>query len=282
VTFGPLSDSCTNARRRLRKTRPIPYALRGKLFDETGLPLATHHSTKKGRRYRYYVSPPTTAEGDQAETHGNRPAWRLSAREIEALIEKGIAQLLSEPARLAQAAIESGIAESAVPRLIERSTEAAAKPMELLERAELHPNHVALWLDPAGIADGVAGCVRHDVSMEIRRRGVETRLVLAIDGAASTGAAADPALVKALVRARVWFSELAEGRFHSLQELGRQEGVGDRYLGAIMPLAFVSPRLTRQILEGQHPPDLTADRLIKRIELPLDWESQDAALGYSK
>ena len=52
----------------------------------------------------------------------------------------------------------------------------------------------------------------------------------------------------------------------------------DRYLGAIMPLAFVSPKLTREILEGRHPIDLTADSLIKRVDLPLDWQDQKKVL----
>ncbi len=274
-----IGRSTESERRGLRRARPIPYPLRGKLFDETGTPLATNHATKSGRRYRYYISAGTPPKGGHAEPRENRPTWRLSAREIESLIERGIRHLLSEPARLAQAAIESGIAESHVPRLIEQSTRAATKPLQILERAEIHPGCVALWLKPSGIADGVVGCIRHDVPMEIRRRGVETRLALASDGAEATGGASDPALVKALARARAWFSELAEGRASSLEELGRREGVSDRYLGAIMPLAFVSPKLTREILEGRHPIDLTADSLIKRVDLPLDWQDQKEVLG---
>ena len=45
-----------------------------------------------------------------------------------------------------------------------------------------------------------------------------------------------------------------------------------------MPLAFVSPNLTRKILEGRQPIDLTADSLIKRADLPLDWQDQKEVL----
>ena len=275
-----IGRSTESERRRIRKTRPSPYALRGKLFDETGVALETTHSTKKGRRYRYYLSPATTPEGDQTETHGNRPAWRLSAREIESLIERGIAQLLSDPASLAQAAIESAIAESDVPRLMERSMKASAMPMELLERAELHPNYVALWLDPTRIVDGVAGCIRHDLPMEIRRRGVETRLVLAGNGSAPTDAATDPALVKTLVRARGWFSELSQGHARSLEEIGRREGVSDRFIGALMPFAFLAPEVVSRILSGTQPVELTSETLMKRVDLPFAWTEQEAILGF--
>ena len=153
--------------------------------------------------------------------------------------------------------------------------------MTLLERAELHAGHVAVWLAPSKIADGVVGCIRYDVPMEIRRKGVETRLVLEGDGATSAPSSIDPALTKVVARARAWFSELAEGRASSLEELGRREGLSDRYLGAIMPLAFVSPKLTREILQGRHPVDLTTDSLIKHTNLPLDWHKQNALIKFA-
>ena len=49
--FGRSTES---ERRGVRKKKPIPYPLRGKLFDEMWVPLAANHATKAGRRYRYY------------------------------------------------------------------------------------------------------------------------------------------------------------------------------------------------------------------------------------
>ena len=49
--FGKSTES---ERRGVRKKKPIPYPLRGKLFDEMWVPLAANHATKAGRRYRYY------------------------------------------------------------------------------------------------------------------------------------------------------------------------------------------------------------------------------------
>lgn len=274
--FGKSTES---ERRGKRKAKPIPYPLRGKLFDEAGVELRGDSSKKGGRRYRYYLSVTPSSSDRRTEEDIERPTWRISAPEIEGLVDRGIRQLLSEPARLAHAAIESGIPESDVPRLIEQSSRSTAKPTALLERAQLHTSHVAIWLEPSRIADGAVGCIRHEVPMEIRRRGVETRLVLSGEGANAAPSSIDPALAKVVARARAWFLCLAEGRVSSLEELGRREGLSDRYLGAIMPLAFVSPKLTREILEGRHPGDLTADSLIKRMHLPLDWRKQNDLLG---
>jgi hypothetical protein len=245
-----------------------------------GMALSTDASTKGNRRYRYYLSARGSSGDPKTEAPGTRPTWRLAAPEIEGLIERGIRRLLSEPRRLAHAAIKSGIAETDVPRLIEHSAQASKRSMALLERAELHTGHVTVWLAPSSIADGVVGCIRHDVQMDIRRSGVETRLVLAGDGGRPATVAADPALLKTLARASAWFTELAEGRVHSIEELGRQEGVSDRYIGAIMPLAFVSPMLIRNVLKGKTAQELTADALIKRTDIPLAWVEQELLLGF--
>jgi len=264
--------------RRAPKKKPIPYPLRGRLFDEAGVALTGDASRKGGRQYRYYLSAKASADDQRAGQDEKRLTWRISAPELEGLIERGIQRLLGDPARLAHATIESGVAESDVPRLIERSSHLSAKPLPLLERAQLHADHVAIWLEPSRIADGVVGCIRHNVPMEIRRRGVETRLVLPGSDGEATSGSTDEALVKVLARARSWFTELADGRACSLDELGRQVGVSDRYLGAVMHLAFISPDLIREIVDGKQAPGLTADELVKRIELPLRWNDQRPAM----
>ncbi|CAN0282026.1 unnamed protein product, partial [Discosporangium mesarthrocarpum] len=217
--FGRSTESESRGAPKSTKKKPIPYPLRGKLFDEAGVALRGDASRKGGRRYRYYQSAKAASDEPPSDGDGQRPTWRIAAREIEGLIERGIRELLGDPAKLAHASIESGIPESDVPRLIEQSARAAVKPMDLLERAQLHPSRVAVWLAPSKIADGVVGCIRHDVPMQIRRRGVETRLVLPEVSSDPNSDSRDDALVKALTRAHACFSSLLEGRAASLEEL---------------------------------------------------------------
>ena len=67
----------------------------------------------------------------------------------------------------------------------------------------------------------------------------------------SNGEPADPrvdqALVKAVLRGRRWFEDLASGRVQSLIEIAEAEGVSDRYVGSLIPLAFLAP----DIVTGQ-------------------------------
>ncbi len=47
-----------------------------------------------------------------------------------------------------------------------------------------------------------------------------------------------------------------------------------------MRLAFLAPDITKAILEGRQPPDLTAQKLLRGIELPYGWDHQRAALRF--
>jgi hypothetical protein len=88
----------------------------------------------------------------------------------------------------------------------------------------------------------------------------------------------DPALIKAAVRAHRWFDDLVSGRAQSFADIARAEGVSEQYVGYLMPLAFLAPDIVVAILEGTQPVDLTAEKLVKRTDLPLDWALQKELL----
>jgi site-specific DNA recombinase len=154
----------------------------------------------------------------------------------------------------------------------------------LLERAELKPDgmRICITLRPllAEGRDGATGPqpnITRLVLMQMKRRGVELRLV--IDGRASSASTVDPALLKAIARARSWFEELRSGRVTSLDGLAARGGVHRRYLRYVLPLAFLAPDIVEAIAAGRQPAELTAQTLIKRVVLPLDWANQKRTLG---
>jgi site-specific DNA recombinase len=61
-------------------------------------------------------------------------------------------------------------------------------------------------------------------------------------------------------------------------EIADREGINERYVGKVIMLAFLSPEITTAIIEGTQPADLTTERLIRDLDLPLDWQSQAALL----
>ena len=44
-------------------------------------------------------------------------------------------------------------------------------------------------------------------------------------------------------------------------------------------LAFLAPDIVQRIVRGDHPMELTADRLIRMVPLPHGWEEQRVLLG---
>ena len=113
--------------------------------------------------------------------------------------------------------------------------------------------------------------------MTIRRRGVEMRLV--IEGNRAHAARADSALLKVVARARQWSEDLLMGRARSVAEIADREGVTDRYVRRLMRLAFLAPEIVAAIIAGDQPPELTAEALAERIDLPLLWAAQEQAVG---
>ena len=255
-----------------RSTDPSP--LLGKLFDETGAPLTPSHAVKSGRRYRYYISrrliDGTVASGENG--------WRLPAREIERIIADSVSDLLADRSALTRCVRDSGMAADRISGLLAATARWTGKHLDLVERVELASEWLTFSLDLSPIADEPDMVVRHAVPARIRRRGVETKLVL--DGIGTAPAAPDPALIKAVVRAHRWFDDLIAGRARSLGEIAKREGVSDRYVGHLMPLAFLAPDIVEAILNGTQPLDLTAETLTKRTELPLGWAEQKALFGF--
>ena len=122
---------------------------------------------------------------------------------------------------------------------------------------------------------GSDGVIELSAAVTVKRRGVETRLVL-LEAHHNHPSRRDPALVRAM-RAAAWFDELASGRARSLHDLAMRDGVSRRYIRRLVSLAFLSPQLVEAILQGRQPVELTATRLTE-LDLPLDWAEQHRLL----
>jgi hypothetical protein len=65
-----------------------------------------------------------------------------------------------------------------------------------------------------------------------------------------------------------------------MAEMALKEGKDKSYVSRVINLAFLAPDITESIITGRQPADLTAERLIRRIDLPLDWDKQRYLLGF--
>jgi site-specific DNA recombinase len=272
-----------------RKTETPRSPLAAKLFDENGEPLYVQGAAKGKRRYRYYVSRKLVRGMPEDAEHG----WRVSAPEIEQAVSAAAKGMLSDRVAIAEAAEDAGIDGNRLPSVLKIAEgwtkrlnsdgETASALAEIIERLELSHDgiRVALKLPifPREEPDGALPshiALNRVVPMQMKRRGVEMRLVLEGD---PNPARIDLPLLKAVARARRWSDDLLSGRVRSVNELARREGVDARSVRRLIRLGALSPRIVEAIVEGRQPPNLTVIGLIRRIDLPLLWSGQEHALN---
>jgi hypothetical protein len=171
-------------------------------------------------------------------------------------------------------------------RRLESAAERSSVLTTLVNRVDLSSDGFRLALKlPTQLAqagealNNASIAVSRFVPMQIKRRGVELRLV--VNGDRSKAQKADPALLKAIARAHRWFDDLVTGRVASMAEIGTREGLPKNYVSWLIRLAFLAPDIVEAIIQGNHPPELTAQTLItRRIDLPLEWQAQKTALEF--
>ena len=115
------------------------------------------------------------------------------------------------------------------------------------------------------------------IPMQLRQRGVETRLV--IPGEAATVSRADPALLRALARGHQWFGELASGRAASTKQIADREGLSDSYIRHVVPLGLLAPAIVESICGGRQSVSLSAERLKDHATFPVEWDAQQKLLS---
>ena len=114
--------------------------------------------------------------------------------------------------------------------------------------------------------------------LSIKRRGVEMRLIIGNEPEPTTSV--DQNLFREVARARRCFDAIVTGKVKSIGELSARERTDERAIRRILPLAFLAPDIVQAIVSGAHPVELTARKLMRRTELPLDWAMQRLVLGF--
>jgi len=61
----------------------------------------------------------------------------------------------------------------------------------------------------------------------------------------------DAVVVKAIARASIWFEQLATGKSRSMAEIATGENITDNYVSNLIHLAWLSPDIVDQVLEGE-------------------------------
>ena len=158
----------------------------------------------------------------------------------------------------------------------------------ILSRITLQPDAITMEIGTNGLAEalqipsGDANTSATDpaiitLPIRLRRRGVETKLVLTAD--LQTTSSPDPGLIRLIAQAHHFLEQLTNGAARSITDLAAITGTNPTEISRILPFAFLAPDITRTILEVRHPVELTARHLSRIDHLPMTWKDQRLALG---
>ncbi len=158
----------------------------------------------------------------------------------------------------------------------------------LVERVELGPDAVTLYLDSAALLHWMDASLAHNqtesnpsaiiltVPVRLKRRGVELKLVLADR---QQPIRRDRSLINALARGFGWHEELCTGASASLGTIARRENVSPTLVRRYIDLALLPPDLVEAIVAGQQALELTSETFKRAYPLPVGWREQREALG---
>jgi DNA invertase Pin-like site-specific DNA recombinase len=268
--------------------------LAGFIHDANGEPMTPSHAVKKGVRYRYYVSKSLLTGDNKAPRSGQR----IPAAHIEALVTHRIRAWLADPVVVLNAIQCRGLDAVDQKRLLEEAARLAAAWQDLdaerlraileamVTKVQVHSDRVDVTLDQMGVASWLntkdqprpfraGGNDREQyltvltIPARLKRTGIEMRLVVE-----SEPANVDPSMVRLLLRAHVIRSRLLAEPGLPLKEIAAEEGISSSYVTRLLRLAFLAPDIVTAILNGRHPPQFTANRLMDDTRLPLDWTAQ--------
>ena len=263
--------------------------LMGKLFDQSGEPLYSCWAKKGQGRYRYFVSKRLVRGTAKPDERG----WRLPAERTELAVMAGTRQMLSDRGALASTLKACGFAAAELKQAVEaidskvkshQRVETTEATSTLIERVELRRDGMQITLNLRALlpydrfpAGGANLRMTRFVPLQMRRRGVETRLVL--PGEAVVAPRTDPALLRALAHGYQWFGELAAGTAVSTKQIAAREGVSDSYVRHLVPLALLAPAIVESICAGRQSVCLSAERLKTQAGLPIEWDAQQRLLA---
>ena len=280
--FDAVQERLAGSRRReLGKTSaPQDALLAGLLFDDAGVAMAPTYSVKPGgRRYRYYISQPRKADSPATATISRVPApvleellrgvlarLRLVAGSAANL---GDGHLRSYLRRIDLKANSLAIQLDRLPAL--RSWRAAAAEAGGLGDRDLIDHHRSYLTEGEDLLDRKEYLVL-TLPVRARFRGGRAAMLPA-PGTVMPAAGPDATLIKAVVRAHRWKEMLIVSQVASVYALAAQTNQERRHVGRTLALAFLSPDLTKAILQGKQPAGLRLAHLLD-ADIPLSWKTQ--------
>lgn len=277
---------------RRRRAEAQTHLLADLLTSAEGNRFIPTHANKGARRYQYYVE----------DTGSDKKPRRLAANEIEKATVAALQSYLADKHQLVEDLGEvspdqiSNALNTALQQkeLLGQRLQPAQSALvrTLLNRVRYRDTQLELEISRAGLRRALevrelpnsdacrsnmgtdADMVSYRAPIAIKKRGPQLKLVVA----GQDNIRLNDKLIMAIVQARNWAERLASGDAASLTQLAAEAKVGPAYVSRILPLAYLSPRITEEILSGRRSPDLLG-RNGARTLLDVNWQIQLEAVN---
>jgi DNA invertase Pin-like site-specific DNA recombinase len=267
--------------------------LDGLLHDSLGRPMRTSYACKsvirdgttRIQRYFYYTSQRRgSSDADKVE--------RLPASEIERLVLNSLKGHLNDKAWLMDQIAAAAVADAPVAAILSAAdamqkhlaADVANIQSDAMNRAIDRIDacrdrlHIQIRLD--ALLEKEAECdrifARFETPFQKRQNGRAKPILIAPKDAPQP----DENLIALVADARRWAGELLDGSVASIRDIDNREGLRSGTVSRILALAWLAPDISTAVLEGRQPSQLSAKKLRRLPDLPLDWRKQREILGF--
>jgi DNA invertase Pin-like site-specific DNA recombinase len=275
-----------------------PSLLAGLVFDDSDERLTPTHAVKKGTRYRYYVSRSLITGTANDHSQGRR----IPAGNLEGLVIGRLQAFLADEGALLSAigdVEENGVEQK---KLIARGRQISGEfprftldeirsiLLTLINRVDIRAEHVEIRvhrgrlhgllqarslessLADRAFASHPGEILKLKVKARLQRVGREMKQVV---HNTEDRAQADPGLLRIIARAHDFQERLIQDPDLTVPAIASQERLTIGYLSRLLRLPSLAPDIVTAIINGKHPPQLSAKQLMRlALKLPTDWAEQ--------
>jgi DNA invertase Pin-like site-specific DNA recombinase len=274
-----------------RPSAKHPSLLAGRLETSDGQRLIPSHAVKQGRRYRYYIEQ-RLVQDQGVGTKG----VRFAAEEVEKAVLTILQRLLNSAAEIVAALAMKDLSPGSLKRIVGQA-KALAEDLkdhhtahrlvsEVIDKVTVHQDALELRLQRDKLAGLLGAESRSEDPVHVitspcklARRGQDLRFILPLLEDSNAFSRQDPALIDAVAKAHLWWEWIKDGDVKSLSEIAKREGIDKPKVTRLLRLAFLSPRLVRQIRDGEQPVGVTVKTLTREHDLPRLWQEQEALVA---
>lgn len=245
ATFDQVQDLMkANSVARRQQRSENQSLLKGVLFDDRGNHMSPSFSTKRGVRYRFYVSS-ALLSGRRNESGS---VTRISAPELESSIVSALRERFAHSGDLED--------QDLIDAQVERIVLGQKNLLINLKAADESGKHIELTRSqpPA-----------------LPRARIETDNCQSLEEP-------DVSLIHAVARAHSWLKALSDGTYQSIEELAVVAKWNPKVIRKALRLAFLAPDITETIILGTPPKSLSLSGL--QAVSALSWDEQRRLLRF--